>query len=149
MTTETTEFVINLDHDHRAATYPHGDITVILTWFTHTGRPVMVLVPSGVTPESSRVTPCLVPMDMAYLWDEHTGEASHCAQTTFGFVGSLGMNTSNIYNHIRVTSIIRSHLGDLLSMGIAPDFERPVLAEITKTDTETGETQEAEILGDV
>jgi len=147
--TQTTAPVINLNYDHRHQTRVAGDITVIFTWIITTGRPCMVLVPTSAGLTHERITPCIVPMEHAYLWDENVGDGRHCAIAAYQFAASLGFNPNNPQTLVRITSIVREHLGDLLTMPQEPDFDRPVMAEITKTDTETGKTEEAEIMGDV
>lgn len=127
-----------------------GDITVFFTWSMHNGRPVMVLVPNRRGSWGHEdTTPCLVPMDLAYQWDEHTGDPAHCARMTFQFANALGLNAYEPRNLIRLTSIIREHLGDLLTIPPMPESEREAVADVILTDTETGKTQEMEIVDHV
>ena len=124
-----------------------GDITVYGTWSLHSGRPVMVLVPTFVPRHSvERAVPCLIPLDAAFLWDEHTGDPSHCAQMTFQFAQVLPISPFNPSDMIRLTSIIREHLGDLLTMAPLPESEREVVADAILTDPNTGKTKETEIV---
>lgn len=126
-----------------------GDLTVIGTWIMTTGRPVMVIIPTFVKRSHERIIPCLVPMDMAYLWDEHMGDPAHCAQTTFAFANALGMSPYEPRNLIRITSLIREHLGDLLTIAPLPESELEVVADAIMTDPNTGKVTEAEIVDHV
>ncbi|WP_296763720.1 hypothetical protein [Sediminimonas sp.] len=139
--------VIDLSRYHFKHAY--GDVTVIGTWSLATSRPVMALVPTVLRPTHDRVTPCLVPLDMAWMWDETTGDAQHCVETTVMFAQALGFNPYAPRELIRLTSIIRDHLGDLLTMPPMPETEQRAVADVIKTDLDTGKTQEAEILSDV
>lgn len=144
----STDPIIDLSIQHGAPRVK-GDVTVIFTWLLHTGRPTMALVPTGSRMTHERAIPCLVPLDMAYLWDENVGDPTHCATMTFQFANALGLNAFQPRELIRLTSIIRDHLGDLLTMPSMPQGDRRVLADVIKTDHDTGKTEEAEILSDV
>lgn len=121
-----------------------GDVVVIGTWSMHNGRPVMVLMPnSRRTLDADKVTPCLVPLDLAYMWDEYTGDAIHCAQMTWQFAAALGLSQNDPRTLLRLTSIIRDHLGDLLTMRPLTDADMVRVADVEQTDTNTGKTREA------
>lgn len=122
-----------------------GDVTLYGTWSLLNGRPVMVLVPTHRQHDFENVTPCLVPLDLAYMWDEHTGDPAHCAQATFAFANALGLDAFSPRSLIRLTAIIRDHLGDLLAMPPIPSTEREVVADTIMTDPNTGRSVEAEI----
>lgn len=144
--TPTVETSPLLDLDRYLWKRSMGNITAIGTWSLHNGRPVMVLVPTFARPTHERIQPCLVPMDLAYLWDEHTGDPGHCAQASYGFANALGLNPLNPHDLIRLTSIIREHLGDLLMMPNMPSSEKQVVADAILTNPNTGKTREAEII---
>lgn len=138
-----------IDLDRRAWAKTRGDITLIGTWLLTTGRPVMVLVPTRPKATHDRVTPCLVPMDMAHLWDEHTGDPVHCARMSYQFAAALGLSMHEPRSIFAVTAAIRDHLGDLLTMPPMPDTEREVVADAILTDPHTGKSRETEISDDV
>lgn len=146
MTAATTPLI---DLSRYAWRRPQGDVTVFGTWSLHNGRPVMVLIPTHLPEHSDHLIPCLVPLDLAYQWDEHTGDPAHCARMTFEFAGALGIDQFNPRNLVRLTSIIRDHLGDLLTMTNLPDSEREVVADAILTDRNTGKVREAEIVDNV
>lgn len=134
-----------LDLTKTAWTRVKGDVTVYATWILTTGRPCLVLLPTNRLSNSEHLIPCLVPLDMAYLWDEHVGDPVHCARTTVQFAQALGINEYEPRNLIRLTSIIREHLGDLLTMPPLPDEATDVVADAILTDPNTGKTREKEI----
>lgn len=140
---------VAIDLSRTAWTRPKGDLTLYGTWILTTGRPAMVIVPSRLVPTHDRVTPCIVPIDTAYMWDEYTGDPGHCARMTYLFASSLGINPHNPMNLVRLTSLIRDHLGDLLTMPPLPHGERVVVADAILTETSTGKTREAEIMDHV
>jgi hypothetical protein len=121
-----------------------GDITVYGTWIMTTGRPCLVLLRTDWKPGAQAI-PCIVPLDQAWLWDENTGDPVHAAHTTVQFAHALGLNVLNPREMIRLTSIIREHLGDLLRMPPLPDTEAEVVADAIVTNRVTGKTIEAEI----
>ena len=143
------QFVLDLSEDRRCFTRYKGDITVIGTWLVQTGRPALVLVNSRRPIGHQTTIPCIVPIEHAWLWDEAMGDGRHCAVVTYGFANSLGMNAFDPKTLVMITSVIREHLGDLLTMPQQPNFDQRVVAEITKTDLDTGKVEEAEILTDV
>lgn len=138
-----------IDLSRRHFTRAYGDITVIGTWSLANSRPVLALIPTVRRPDHNRVMPCLVPIDMAWMWDEHTGDPAHCAEASVMFANALGKNPYSPRELIRIASTIREHLGDLLMMPAMPTSEDRVIADIIKTDHDTGKTDEAEIISDV
>lgn len=125
-----------------------GDITIIGTWIMTTKRPCLVLVPSHTDPTYERITPCIVPLDMAFAWDEHTGDAADTAAMSYQFAASLGLNPAEPRNVMRITSIVRDSLGDLLMMPPLPRSENRTMADILITDA-NGRSTEAEIVDNV
>lgn len=128
--------------------YEYGDITVIGTWQMTDRRPCMVLLPAYKRWEHTRVTPCVVPIDDAFLWDEHTGDGQYVASMSMAFSAALGLGMTP---HVvfRVTDIVRQCLGDLIKMPPMPEDTRQVVADAIVTDPETGRTSEREIIDDV
>ena len=138
-----------IDLELRAWERTVGDVTVIGTWILTNQRPVMVLVPSRPMPTHDRVIPCLVPLDMAFEWDEHTGDPVFCARQSMRFAAALGFNNMEPRNVLFITTLIRDHLGDLLSTPRFPDREKQAVADALITDPETGKSTEAEIIDNV
>lgn len=134
---------LNLNYTHKQ--YSHGDITVYITWTLHDERPCIVLLPSFVPIDSDHLIPCIVPMELAWIWDETTGDPAHCAHSSFQFAQALGFNEYNPQKLIEIASIIRSHLGDLLTVPPFPLSEKQVVADALLTDINTGKTREAEV----
>jgi hypothetical protein len=114
--------------------FGHGDLTVFLTWCGDALSPCLVIVPAFIEGHE-RVTPCVVPQRVAWVWSEAIGDGRHCALTSYLFCEQLRLNPS-INNCMRVTSIIREHIGDLLAMPPATSlhFERAVVADAIRTD---------------
>ncbi|CAM8654895.1 hypothetical protein [Sphingobium cupriresistens] len=123
------EFALDLTRYH--ARYQRGDLTVFLTWFGDTLAPCLVLVPSHYEGHE-RVTPCVVLQKDAWIWSEAIGDGSHCAGTSYQFLHFLRVSPTPT-NCIRITSIIRDHIGDLLSIPPAP-FETAIVADVIRRD---------------
>lgn len=138
-----------LDLNMRLWQRTRGDITIIGTWILTTRRPCLALTPSRTIPTHDRVTPCIVPLDMAFAWDEHTGDPADAAAMSFQFAAALGLNPMEPRNVFAVTSLIRDSLGDLLAMPPFPEGEKQAVADVRITDPETGKTTEAEIVDNV
>jgi len=147
MTKEPQSHVLDLTLRHFERTV--GNVTVIGTWLLTTQRPALALIPAKPLPHYDRITPCLVPLDLAYEWDEHTGDPGSCALMSFQFAAALGMNPNEPRNVIFVTTLVRDSLGDLLSMPPFPKTEKAATADILITDTNTGKSYEAEIKDNV
>jgi hypothetical protein len=126
--------------------WTQGDLTLILTWLLTNGRPCLVIVPTFPKPSYERTMPCIVPMDHAFLWAEETGDGGHCAEVSIQFATALGMNPHNVHGLIRLTSMIREHLGDLLVCPPLPSSEKEVLADVLMTNTDTGRSIESEVI---
>ncbi len=138
-----------LDLNRYLAKFHRGDITAFLTWTTHNGRPCLVLIPTHVLLHYDRVTPCIVPMDAAWAWDETTGDGAHAARTSYDFACALGFTPSPPVL-MRITGIIRDLLGDLLVMPVMPAFyDTRVEADATITSLETGKVTQKEITSNV
>jgi len=147
MTQEPKSPVLDLSLRHFERTV--GNVTIIGTWLLTTQRPTLALIPSNVSPYHDRITPCLVPLDLAYEWDEHTGDPGTCALMSFQFAAALGMNPNEPRNVLFVTTLVRDSLGDLLTMPPFPATEKTATADVLITDTNTGKSHEAEIKDNV
>lgn len=123
------EFALDLTRYHER--YVHGDLTVFLTWIGDTLLPCLVIVPSYYEGHE-RVAPCVVLQTGAWKWSEAIGEPRDCALTSYQFAQHLRMSTDP-RTVIRITSIIRDHIGDLLAVPPAP-FERIVVGDAIRRD---------------
>lgn len=132
-----------LDLTQYHARYRVGDVTVFLTWFGKQSRPAMVLTPT-MKHGDARMVPCVVPLASIWAWDEHTGDGAHCARTSKQFAALLGLSPS-VQSIVKVTSIIRDFIGDLIRMPPKP-AEKIVVADAFVTNRNTGKTTEREIV---
>jgi len=123
-----------------------GDITVVGTWFGKDHKPAIVLMPTNLM-GVRQIIPCVVPLTSAWAWAEETGNGSHCARQSAIFAEALGLNTANINEVMRVTSIIRECMNDLLSIPPKPT-ERVVVADAIHTDA-SGKQHHTEIVENV
>ena len=136
-----------LDLTRNAWVKKHGDITVYGTWWNdeHDGwLPCMALVP---TFRQERITPCVVTMDLAWIWSEEEGSMAFAVETALDFAETLGLPPDQ-KSVIRVASLIRDHLGDMISIPPRPVNDN----EIVVADgfaTINGKTHHAEIKSDV
>jgi hypothetical protein len=89
-----------------------------------------------------RVTPCVVPQSAAWIWSEAVGDGGHAARTSHQFCQHLRI-TPSMTACIRITSIIRDHIGDLLAIPPAP-FEHVVVADAIRRD-EYGKEHHSEV----
>ena len=124
----------------------HGDITSYLSWFGPEQRPALVLIPT-YRQSVQKTTPCVVPLDHAWKWDERLGDPEGCARTCMEFAGHLGLDPLSKITCMRICSIIRDSLGDLVSIPPKPT-ERTVAADAIITDA-SGRQRHAEIIDHV
>jgi len=128
----------------------HGDITVYGTWWLGDKEgawPCLVLVPTFrvLLPTCA---PCVVSLDLAWIWSEEHGSPEFAADTAMSFAQSLGLGTEP-RNVFRVAGIIRDHIGDLLTIPPRPTVEQQAVGDILITDKQSGKTRHAEIKDDV
>lgn len=133
---------IALDLTRYAFRRQHGDITVYGTWFGEQQRPALVLVPS-YREGFERVTPCVVPLENAWKWSEEVGDQQDAVQTAFQFAECLGLDGFNRFTLLRILSIVRDELGELLKIPPKPT-EAVVVADAFRTD-ENGNVRHFEI----
>lgn len=133
------EHALDLTRYH--ARYAHGDLTVYLTWFGDELVPCLVIVPSHYEGHESS-TPCIVLQRNAWIWSEALGDGAHCAISSYQFCHHLRIAPTPM-SCIRVTSIIRDHIGDLLAIPPCP-FERVTLADAIRVDLD-GKEHHSEI----
>lgn len=122
----------------------HGDVTVYLTWWRDPDDgwvPVLVLVPSFS--RLSDYQPCVVTVDLAWIWSEEHGNPRFAAQTAASFCVSLGFSPTP-KKAIRIASIIRDHLDDLLKIPPRPRDDYQVVADAIMK-AESGRERHVEI----
>ncbi|MGL4858380.1 MAG: hypothetical protein ACRC5A_01320 [Enterobacteriaceae bacterium] len=133
-----------IDLTRHAFTRRHGDIRVYGTWMGAENRPALVLIPSHAPLRA--VTPCVVPMDNAWIWSEEMGEPQHVALACFQFAQALGLDQYNCFTLIRLAGIIRDELGELLNIPPKPPTDN-VTGEVSVTCE--GKTRSQKVLADV
>ena len=133
------QFALDLTRYHER--FQHGDLAVFMTWMGDELAPCLVIVPAYYEGHE-KVTPCVVPQRAAWIWSEAFGEGDHCARTSHQFCNHLRISPDPMAC-IRITSIIRDHISDLLAIPPAP-FERVVVADAIRTDS-TGKQHHTEV----
>lgn len=128
----------------------HGDITVYGTWWLGDKEgpwPCMVLVPT-YRQMALNYVPCVVTLDLAWIWSEEVGDPAYAADTAMSFAQSLGIGATP-KNVIRVASIIRDHIEDMIKrIPPRPTSHQDVVADIIIKDQQTGRERHAEIKDD-
>lgn len=125
-----------------------GEVTAMGCWFGQDDTPCLVLVPTflmGVT----QITPCIVPIQNAWHWAEETGEPAYAVQNSLVFAKALGLNASEPRDVLKITSIVRDCLGDLLTMTPRPKTDHVVVADAIVTNKDTGKQRHSEITENV
>lgn len=122
--------------------HTHGDITVYGTWWLASDsgpKPCLVLIPTHAQ-SYQRATPCVVPMNDAWVFSDTIGDPVRAAQASFAFAEALGLNVNTPQNVFRVRSIIADHIGELLLIPPMPNDmrEKVVLGEAKVTAREHG-----------
>jgi hypothetical protein len=131
--------VIDLTRSHFVK--PHGDITVHGTWYLGDKEgewPCLVLVPT-YRQFTMGWQPCVVTVDLAWIWSEEHGDPEFAAETAASFAESLGI-LGGMNAAIRVAGVIRDHLGDLLSIPPRPQVEQKIVGDFIACEAETGKT---------
>ena len=126
------EHALDLPRYH--ARHVHGDLTAWLTWFGDDLVGCLAITPTFYE-GWQRSAPCIVLQRHAWIWSEAIGDGAHCARTSLQFAAHLRMSPG-VNSAMRITSIIRDHLSDLLSIPPAP-FEHVVVAEAIRRDRDT------------
>ncbi len=126
----------------------HGDITVYGTWWLGDEGPwsCLVLVPSFR--ETRGCVPCVVSIDLAWIWSEEHGSPAFAAETAMDFAETLGIG-ARPRSAVRVAMIIRDHLEDLLKIPPRPAVRQHHVGDIVITERESGKARHAEIRDDV
>jgi hypothetical protein len=136
-----------LDLNHTKSSRQFGDITAMFTWIGKDKTPCVALVPTNLIGKRP-IRPCVIPMTSSWAWAEETGDGAHCARQSMIFAECLGLNPANVNDVMRVTSIIRECLGDLLAMPPKPT-ERVVVADAIRVDHDSGKEHHSEIVENV
>ncbi|MBI1202619.1 MAG: hypothetical protein GC182_08930 [Rhodopseudomonas sp.] len=123
----------------------HGDLTVFGTWYNDREDgwlPCLVILPTF-----RPATPCVVMMDLSWIWSEEAGDPAWAADVSSGFAESLGLSPDK-KTCIRIAMIIRDHLGDLLTIPPRPADAMQIVADAI-VKTQDGKERHAEIMGNV
>lgn len=142
-----TEPKLALDLSKTTFTRSFGDIVVLGSWYGPKGEPCIVLMRSNYIGKEN-VTPCAILLRDAWKWSENGGDGAHCARTSFWFAEVLGLNTANTNSIMRVTSIIRECLEDLLKIAPKPEGDKVVVADVIRKD-EYGKEHHTELVENV
>lgn len=133
-----TKPILDLDLIHDSRRY--GDVMALFTWRLDTGKPVLVLVPANIW-AGSKVTPCVVPLDSAFMWAPETGDGAHVAEQTHRFAEALGFNAADTGLLLRIHHAVIDSLRDLIHMPPLPRrAQGEVVADAIARDPETGKT---------
>lgn len=125
----------------------HGSITAYGTWIQIEGawRPALVLVRTG-DEMSEHCVPCIVTMDKIWVVTEEVGSEVAAGRLIAGFLDPLRLG-ANAHNANKLLSIIRDHVGDVLSIGPRPSKGlRTIVGDATLTDRASGKVTETEIV---
>lgn len=130
----------------------HGDLEAFGTWYGTEGRPCLVIVPAHRA-WGRRVVPCIIRMDSIWRFDEHAtaGEPQvirEVAQELTHMCALLGLPPIPL-SATRLLSIVRNHVGDVLSIPPRPRDLHRVVAEMEVTNASTGRTSEVVIHDDI
>jgi hypothetical protein len=137
----THAFKLDISHE----VHTRGSVTVWMTWNRITGRPVMVLTPTDMRGGPQRITPCVIPLESAVMWDEERGDLAHANVMAAVFCANLGFNPYQIKNVLKVQGYIRDYLEDLIRMPPMPPDHAQIVAEALIVDNETGRETYKEI----
>ena len=130
-----------------------GDVVVYYTWLrlADEWQACLALVPFGKMATSESVVPCIVPLATAHKWAEETGDFQDALITAGHFCANLGFNPFNRKNPLKIISIIRDNLHDLLTIpprDASNSREKIIRAEMEVTDNATGKVKEIQVRDD-
>lgn len=123
-------------------------MTALGSWYGQDDTPCLVLVATRHF-GTEEALPCVVPINNAWKWAEETGDPRYAVDNSMVFGRALGLNVADIRTPMKITSIIRDCLGDLLAMPVRPKDDKIVVADATVTNRETGAKRYAEIVENV
>lgn len=136
----------DLDLTKRVWTFRRHGVRAIGTWIRLDDRfrPCMVLIPAD-REYDSRLTPCVITVDRAWIWSEEVGDPAQAAFTAIQYATTLGLSANDNRTVMRLAMFIADHLGDLLSIPPYPKDDQETVAEVTMREVNSGRTIEAEI----
>ena len=118
-----------------------GELVVFGTWVYSEDQedtePALVILPRYRPPSS--VTPCVVALSAAYLYND----PKYCVRAAKGIAKALGFADSMTTTH-KIADILHSHLPDLVSMPVDPT-EAVVIGEAS-INLGDGKKQTVELL---
>jgi hypothetical protein len=128
---------------------PHdATADLIGTWCGENNTPCLVLVPSRRRMSHENTEPAILRLPNAWIYSDDVGDPVAAAEEVFGMIQAMGMTFTALLG-MRVLSLIRDHLEDLVKMPPKPDGIQHVVAEMMITDEETGKERLVEVRGDV
>lgn len=122
-------------------------VVIYGTWYGREREPAMVLLPQH-SESVEQVTPAVIPLSQAHVWEKPSttaGAILALEARAARIADALGWNGNDLAARLRVVSIIRDNISDLLTMAPVPSSETDVAAYATVTDAD-GRTHESEIL---
>lgn len=135
-----------LDLTQRHFTHVKGNITVIGTWLNdgETVKTCLALIRTGEE-ASEHLVPCVVTMDVAFLFDRSTHKlypdwARQAALMGFEYAQAMRL-TPLPYHAQRICELVEDHIDDLFAI---PPYQPPTLRneeaviEVTITDRDSG-----------
>lgn len=137
----------DLDANKRQFTRTFGNITVVGTWFGKDKEPAIALLPTDLMGVRV-IRPCVVLVSQAWLWAEETGEGDYVARMSISFADALGLDPHSVKDVVRVTSIVRECMGDLLTVKPKPIEDRVVTAQMIR-ETPDGKKHYSEVVENV
>lgn len=138
-----------LDLQHFAHKQAHGDITVIMTWMLTDADPCIVMIPTHKRENSMSMVPCIIPLASAFKWDEKVGDQLFQHDNLKDFAIALGFNPADTKTRNRILRLIRDYIGDLIAMPLITSDGKGIVADVFRTDKETGKTKHIEVTGHV
>lgn len=132
---------LNLNH----GCYQQGDITLYLSWLLTDGDPCMVLLPTYRQHDHTHVIPCVVTLADAHKWAEETCEGPYVDLMAGQFAAHLGLDPLKRRDVLRVQSVVRDWLGDLIATPPLPSNLRQKAADMFITDNVTGQVIHKEV----
>lgn len=138
-----------LDLTRYAWRQKHGDLVVFGTWRYDADEndwvPCMVILPALF--RRGYAVPCIVTLDLAWIWSEEEGDPRYAAEIAAQFCEALGLPVT-LSNGIRILSIVRDHIEDMVKRIPPKPPEKVVVADAILTN-ERGKQLHSEIVEDV
>lgn len=127
-----------------------GILTAIGTWLLvgDDYRPCLAIVRTGEEFADFTI-PCVVTLDRAWIWSEEVGDEILAGHDAGRFMHALRLDGGDERQILRLLSIIRDNLGDLISMPPYEAQDLAVIAEMEIINRTTGRTREVEVRADV